>query len=344
LISVKFVGLFIVLLVGLRTIKDLWNILGDLSKPISYFVKHLIARSICLIVYPFILYVIFFYIHLTVLSKSGNGDGFFSSAFQSQLEGNSLYNASMPEFVAYGSEITLKNHRTGGGYLHSHWHLYPEGAGARQQQVTGYTHKDENNRWLIKPFDRELQEDEGEARLVKNGDLIRLQHVVTGRNLHSHKELAPITKRHFQVTCYGENGTGDANDVWLVQLLDTSEFDKSEVRTVISKFRLVHYLTNCALHSHSKQLPKWGYEQMEVSCNPNLLDKHTIWNVEDNVNEALPNVSFHIFAPSFFQKFIESHLVMFQGNAGLKPKEGETTSRPWQWPINYRVIFCLFLN
>ena len=28
---------------------------------------------------------------------------------------------------------------------------------------------------------------------------------------------------------------------------------------------------------------------------------------------------------------------MFQGNAGLKPKEGEITSRPWQWPINYRV-------
>ena len=28
---------------------------------------------------------------------------------------------------------------------------------------------------------------------------------------------------------------------------------------------------------------------------------------------------------------------MFQGNAGLKPKEGEVTSRPWQWPLNYRV-------
>lgn len=27
---------------------------------------------------------------------------------------------------------------------------------------------------------------------------------------------------------------------------------------------------------------------------------------------------------------------MFQGNAGLKPKEGEVTSRPWQWPINYK--------
>lgn len=28
---------------------------------------------------------------------------------------------------------------------------------------------------------------------------------------------------------------------------------------------------------------------------------------------------------------------MFQGNSGLKPKEGEITSKPWQWPINYKV-------
>lgn len=41
----------------------------------------------------------------------------------------------MPRLVAYGAVITLKNHRTGGGYLHSHYHLYPEGVGARQQQV-----------------------------------------------------------------------------------------------------------------------------------------------------------------------------------------------------------------
>jgi len=34
---------------------------------------------------------------------------------------------------------------------------------------------------------------------------------------------------------------------------------------------------------------------------------------------------------------------MFQGNAGLKPKEGEVTSKPWQWPINYKVI-SYFIN
>ena len=53
----------------------------------------------------------------------------------------------------------------------------------------------------------------------------------------------------------------------------------------------------------------------------------------------VPNVSFQSFAPGFVSRFLESHAVMLQGNAGLKPKEGEYTSRPWEWPINLRVSF-----
>lgn len=97
--------------------------------------KQFIGRAITLIVWPCLLYMIFFYIHLEVLNHSGSGDGFYSSAFQSKLIGNSLYNASMPRQVAYGAVVTLKNYKTGGGYLHSHFHLYPKGVGARQQQV-----------------------------------------------------------------------------------------------------------------------------------------------------------------------------------------------------------------
>lgn len=256
-ISVKFVGLFIVLLVGLRIVTELWQILGDLTNSIALFLRHLAYRAICLIVLPIVLYTIFFYIHLKVLSKSGSGDGFFSSAFQSQLEGNSLYNASMPKYVAYGSIITLKNNDIGGGYLHSHWHLYPEGIGARQQQVTAYTHKDSNNRWVIKNINAEpdLNDKTAQPVIVRNGDLIRLEHVMTKRNLHSHREVAPVTKKHYQVTCYGENGVGDANDIWQVFIVNGEE--NEEIKTVTGKLKFVHYLTKCALYSHSKQLPKY---------------------------------------------------------------------------------------
>ena len=201
-ISVKFVGLFIVLYVGIFTIGQLWTILGDLSQPFSNTIKHFLARAVCLIALPIVLYISIFYIHLTVLSKSGTGDGFYSSLFQSSLEGNRLYNASMPRDVAYGAKVSLKNHRTGGAYLHSHFHLYPEGLGAKQQQVTTYAHKDENNMFLIKKWNEEPPNNtdpEAVVDFVKNGDLVRLEHVNSRRNIHSHREPAPVSKRHFQV-------------------------------------------------------------------------------------------------------------------------------------------------
>ncbi|ELT93986.1 hypothetical protein CAPTEDRAFT_152537 [Capitella teleta] len=237
---------------------------------------------------------------------------------------------------SFGSIVTIKNHRTGGAYLHSHWHLYPDGVGAKQQQVTTYSHKDDNNRWLVSHFNRRTDHEDGEAVIVRNGDLIRLQHVTTGRNLHSHKEVAPITKNHYQVTCYGENGTGDANDIFRVELINAIQGNRDPVRTVRSVFRLVHMNTGCSVHSHNKQLPKWGWEQLEVSCNPRSDDKKNFWNIEEVRDNRLPNTSFEVYAPSFSEKILESHAVMFQGNSGLKPKEGEGTSRPWQWPINYR--------
>lgn len=69
--------------------------------------------------------------------------------------------------------------------------------------MTTYTHKDDNNLFLVKKYNTELVNDE-DVEIVKNGDLIRLEHVTTRRNIHSHKEMAPISKKHYQVTGYGE--------------------------------------------------------------------------------------------------------------------------------------------
>ncbi|XP_039968621.1 protein O-mannosyl-transferase 2-like [Bactrocera tryoni] len=284
--STKFVGLFVVMLVGLHTIQQLWIIFGDMRKPLAETVKQIACRTIALILWPIILYMYFFYIHLIVLNRSGTGDGFYSSAFQSRLIGNSLYNVSMPRDVTYGAIVTIKNHKTGGGYLHSHYHLYPKGIGARQQQVTTYTHKDDNNKWLIKPYNKDSIDN---IKYVSHGALIRLEHVATRRNLHSHGEPAPLTKRHLQITGYGEDGQGDANDIWQVLLVDGKQ--NTSVKTVTTKFLLIHYLQNCALTTSGQQLPKWGFEQQEVSCNPNLRDKNAFWNVEDNRNEKYHTVA-----------------------------------------------------
>lgn len=61
--------------------------------------------------------------------------------------------------------------------------------------------------------------------------------------------------------------------------------DNETILTVTTRFMLVHYLQNCALTTSGKQLPKWAYDQQEVSCNPNIRDKNAFWNVEENVYE-----------------------------------------------------------
>ena len=43
---------------------------------------------------------------------------------------------------------------------------------------------------------------DAEIELVKHGDLIRLEHILTRRNIHSHQEPAPLSKKQFQVLNY----------------------------------------------------------------------------------------------------------------------------------------------
>lgn len=333
-LGVKFVGLFVITLVGLNTVSDLWRLLGDQSLSLVDIAKHFVARVFGLILLPFFLYITIFAVHFVVLNKSGPGDGFFSSAFQSRLIGNNLHNASMPEYLAYGSTITIKNLRIAGGYLHSHWHLYPEGVGARQQQVTAYLHKDYNNLWLVHKHNYNNSHTES-PDLVRHGDIIRLEHKETTRSLHTHLHEAPLTKKHFQVTGYGINGSGDANDLWQIQVCGGRPGDL--IKVLRSKVRLLHRATGCVLYSSGRTLPKWGWEQVEVTCSPYLKETPSSqWNIEDHINPKLPNISLSVLKPHFVEIFIESHIVMLRGNSGLKPKDNEMNSKPWHWPINYQ--------
>lgn len=112
--------------------------------------------------------------------------------------------------MAYGAVLSIKNAITSGGYLHSHYSTYPLTPHSRtetsQQQVTTYSHKDHNNQWHIKRYNK-LPPSWNSTRpvdFVRHGDLLRLEHMDTGRNLHAHSEPAPLTYKHYQVTGYGE--------------------------------------------------------------------------------------------------------------------------------------------
>ncbi|GAU97180.1 hypothetical protein RvY_08523 [Ramazzottius varieornatus] len=344
--SVKFVGLFVVLWVGLITVFRLCLLWANDQTSLSHFLIQFSHRAVCLILVPSLCYIAFFAVHLAILSKSGPGDGFYSSAFQSVLEGNPLNNASMPGEVAYGAMVALKNTKGNGAYLHSHVHAYPnqvasDTTGLLRQQVTCYSHKDDNNIWQIRKVD-----DVGviavtnDIQVVKNGDLVKLTHVVTGRNLHVENISAPITRHHYQVSGFGYNSS-DSNEVWVVEI--ENGHPNQELHTMTSHFRLLHNATGCALQSVKKQLPKWAFEQLEVTCDPRpkkATFANQLFHIEWVYFPLLPNITFSSHAPSFFRRFIESHKVMLEGNSQLKAKETEmAVSRPWQWPINLRGQF-----
>ncbi|KAL4894150.1 Dolichyl-phosphate-mannose-protein mannosyltransferase-domain-containing protein [Aspergillus ambiguus] len=351
-LSVKWVGLFTVAWVGSLTVLQLWVLLGDPKTvtPRLWF-KHFFARVFCLIIIPLGFYVGMFAIHFLCLVNPGEGDGFMSSEFQATLNSKSMQD--VPADVVFGSRVSIRHLNTQGGYLHSHPHMYP--TGSKQQQVTLYPHKDDNNVFIMEnqtqplgPYgeiEGPLAWDNLTAEYVEDGAVIRLNHLTTGRRIHSHDERPPVTDVdwQFEVSAYGYEGfPGDANDMFRVEIIKShsdGEDAKKRLRTIQTKFRLVHIMTGCVLFSHKVKLPEWGWEQQEVTCARGGTLPNSLWYVESNSHPMLPadaeKVNYR--NPGFLGKFLELQKVMWTTNAGLTESHA-WDSRPPSWPTLLRGI------
>ena len=345
-VSVKWVGLFTIAWVGSLTLVQLWVLLGD-SKHVTprIWFKHFLARVFGLIVIPVTFYMALFGIHFLCLVNPGEGDGFMSSEFQATLNSKSMQD--VPVDVLLGSRVSIRHHNTHGGYLHSHNHMYP--GGSKQQQITLYPHKDENNVWLLEnqtqPLDVKGEEIKGllawdhVAKPLEDGAVIRMYHLTTHRRLHSHDVRPPVSEADWQneVSAYGYEGfDGDANDLFRVEIvksLSDGPRAKEKVRTIETKFRLIHVMTGCALFSHKVKLPEWGFDQQEVTCAKQGTLPNSIWYVEQNESPLLgaDSEKVNYKKPGFFGKFWELQKVMWTTNAGLVESHA-WDSRPPSWP------------
>ncbi|KAI9348286.1 Dolichyl-phosphate-mannose-protein mannosyltransferase-domain-containing protein [Zopfochytrium polystomum] len=333
--SVKWVGLFAIALVGLHTLEDLWEMFGDVDMPKITYIKHWLARILCLIILPVSIYALSFYIHFWILNKSGTGDAQMSSLFQAGLEGNTLH--QNPLELAYGSKVSIKNTARGGGLLHSHIQKFPSGSGL--QQVTCYHHKDNNNEWYIrKPRDQVQAND---TEFVKNGDIIRLVHAPTGVNLHSSgTHHAPMTAAENEVSGYGNETTSEYNDLWMIEIKDDFTVRKpSRIRSLTTRFFLKHVATGCLLRSTGVTLPQWGFKQIEVVCQKKA-DRNSIanmWNIEQHWNPALPSGTKGTYRRRFWKDFADLNVAMWSSNNALTPDPDNNpdalTSSPYQWPF-----------
>ncbi|XP_063587737.1 protein O-mannosyl-transferase 2-like [Penaeus indicus] len=367
--SVKFVGLFVVLVVGLYAALDLWQKLGELDRPLLSVATHFMARVLTLILLPAAIYVSVFFIHDQLLFKAKTlhaaDEGTFSPGFQMRLKTNFLNNLTQPKQLAYGNVITLRNANLAGIYLHSHNATYPqEKVGKNKQQLTGFGAKDVNNYFkvLFPEEDPDLENSfyDGLPEYVMNGDWVRLYHLTTQSLVSCDRNMSLVTRKHNLAYAKAYNLTDPAVaakinrafdddpeasvsnpnvtmwQLWSVHIVGGQPGEA--VKVLDSRVKFICLPLTCALTWSREKLPlKWGFNQQEITCSKNVMDDHTNWMVELNLNPYLKNESFSHLESGFFSRMIETHRVMTFINARLKP-EGEdryNSHRPWMWP------FCL---
>ncbi|XP_051041119.1 protein O-mannosyl-transferase 1 isoform X4 [Phodopus roborovskii] len=290
-VGIKYMGIFTYLLVVSIAAVHAWNLIGDQTLSNICVFGHLIARAVALLVIPVFLYLLFFYVHLMLLYRSGPHDQIMSSAFQASLEGGlARITQGQPLEVAFGSQVTLRNvfGKPLPCWLHSHKNTYPmiyeNGRGSsHQQQVTCYPFKDINNWWIIKDPGRHQLVVNNPPRPVRHGDIVQLVHGMTTRLLNTHDVAAPLSPHSQEVSCYIDyNISMPAQNLWKLDIVNR-ESSQDTWKTILSEVRFVHVNTSAVLKLSGAHLPDWGFRQLEVVGEKSRGHHESmVWNVEEH--------------------------------------------------------------
>lgn len=182
-----------------------------------------------------------------------------------------VYSSLANEMVTCTSLIKLQNVQRG-VRLHSHEVKY--GSGSGQQSVTGVSNGDDvNSYWTIINGSGKPECARGEE--IKCGQIVRLKHLSTNKNLHSHLFTAPITGSHQEVSAFGEAGVGDEGDNWMVMC-------SSDVWLKSSPVRLRHVATNKFLTIPGATFGRPIAGQYEVTAHSSMSDA-SLWKPVESV-------------------------------------------------------------
>jgi dolichyl-phosphate-mannose-protein mannosyltransferase len=345
-ISTKYVGVFTFFSIGVPVLFDLWDLLdvnrrqGTLSLP--EFGKHFAARAIGLVIVPFLLYLFWFQVHFAILTRSGPGDDFMTPEFQETLSDNIMTMQSTT--IQYGDFISIK-HKDTRVYLHSHPDKYPlrydDGRISSQgQQVTGYPHNDTNNHWQILP---QVELPAGTQRDVKNGEIVRLRHLVTDTILVTHDVASPYypTNQEFSAVPLDIASADKFNDTLFEIKIEHGKAGQ-EFKTMSSHFKLIHVPTKVAMWTHTTPLPDWAFKQAEINGNKNSQQSSNIWYVEEIPSlpadsDRLKKEPRKIKHVPFLKKYFELQRAMFFHNNALTSSH-PYASQPISWPFLLRGV------
>ncbi|TKS78109.1 Stromal cell-derived factor 2-like protein 1 [Collichthys lucidus] len=109
---------------------------------------------------------------------------------------------------------------------------------------------------------------------IRCGQAIRITHMKTGRNLHTHHFSSPLSNNQ-EVSAFGENGEGDDLDVWAVQC-DGVHWERDEV------VRFKHVGTDVFLSVTGEQYghPIRGQREVHGMSSPS---QHNLWRSMEGV-------------------------------------------------------------
>lgn len=156
--------------------------------------------------------------------------------------------------------------------LHSHEIKY--GSGSGQQSVTGTNVKEDGNSyWLVKA---ESGKQCVRGKPIRCGEIIRLEHTTTKKNLHSHLVSSPLTGKQ-EVSAYGDHrGEGDTGDNWM--LICNNDFWE---RDDSIKLKHVDTETYLAVSGRAYSAPINGQLEVMSEYSPN--SAHTQWTTMEGL-------------------------------------------------------------
>ncbi|KAL8594954.1 Stromal cell-derived factor 2-like protein [Nucella lapillus] len=195
--------------------------------------------------------ILFFFVILQLIFQSGNGSDFDY------------------EYVTCGSTLKLVNTHNN---LRLHSHDVKYGSGSAQQSVTATSSVgDHNSYWQIRGKTKTVCP---RGSPVKCGQTIRLMHLSTRRNLHSHHFQSPLS-HNLEVSAFGEDGEGDEGDNWVVVCKDMY-WSREE------KFRLKNVVTEYYLHVSGQTFGRPIKGQKEVCGYPGPSDRN-MWRTAEGM-------------------------------------------------------------
>eukprot|EP00826_Nyctotherus_ovalis_P010358 TRINITY_DN1273_c0_g1_i17.p1 TRINITY_DN1273_c0_g1~~TRINITY_DN1273_c0_g1_i17.p1 ORF type:complete len:232 (+),score=26.56 TRINITY_DN1273_c0_g1_i17:75-770(+) len=160
---------------------------------------------------------VFFLLKIAHLKESARTHPFNQNGVSSEIGKKTYY---VDDFViGCGSSIYLGNVETG-FFLQPQRIIYGSGSGQPAVTATSETNSPDSL-WTIKEAAGEQPCKTG--RKIVCGERIRLEHITTGKNLHSEKVFISPLSHNQEVSLFGTEEVEDADDDWVIECVDESQ-------------------------------------------------------------------------------------------------------------------------